>query len=73
VTVKLTTTEARSWGISRNQKRHALHTLQAAGWVRVQAAHGKNPLVTLCLHASPWAFQRTQSRERLSRGYRRLS
>jgi hypothetical protein len=62
VTVKLTTTEARSWGLSRYQKRHALQTLQAAGWVRVQAAQGKNPFVTLCLHVSPWAFQRKKSR-----------
>jgi hypothetical protein len=62
VTIKLTTTEARYWGISRHQKRHALRTLQAAGWVRVQVKHGKNPFVTLCLHVSPWAFQQKKSR-----------
>src|SRR5262245_54537538 len=62
VTVKLTTTEVRSWGLSRHQKQRALRTLQAAGWVRVQRENGKNPFVTLCLHVSPWAFQRKRSR-----------
>jgi len=62
ITVKLTTTAVQRWGLSRYQKRHALRILQAAGWVRVQQEHGKNPLVTLCFHVSPWAFQQKKAR-----------
>ena len=62
LTVKVTTTAAHQWGISHQQKRRALRTLQAAGLVRVDVKHGKNPLVTLCLHVSPWAFRRKPSR-----------
>ena len=61
VTVKLTTTEVRAWGLSRYQKYRALRTLEAAGWVRVHGEQGKNPRVTLCLHVSPWAFQQKKS------------
>lgn len=62
LTVKLTTTEVQQWGLSRHQKRRALRTLQAAGWIRVQGDHAHNPIVTLCLHVSPWAFQKKKSR-----------
>jgi hypothetical protein len=56
LTVRLTTAEVRSWGISPDQKLRALSTLQDAGLVVVQSETGKNPLVTLQVRVPPWTY-----------------
>jgi hypothetical protein len=60
LTVRLTTTEVCSWGISHDQKLRALFTLQEAGLVVVQSEVGKNPLVTLQVCVPPWTYQHTK-------------
>jgi hypothetical protein len=60
LTVRLTTIEVRSWGISHDQKLRALSTLQDAGLVVVQSQTGKNPLVTLQVRVPPWTYQNTK-------------
>jgi hypothetical protein len=57
LTVRLTTTEIRHWGVTHDQKTRALSALANAGLVVVEPQAGRNPLVTLRVDVYPWNLQ----------------